>query len=136
MVYCSDCGVRIQRKGLCPICKSAYNKQWYKKNRHQQLARVKKNNKRYREEAQAFIIKAKDVPCADCGHKFHHVAMDFDHLGKEPKFMSISAMKAQARTLASIKREIKKCEVVCANCHRIRTFVRSSRSSIGRASPS
>lgn len=131
MKKCSGCRRRVEKKGLCPRCKKKYNKKWYLKNREAQLARVKKNNKRYRAEAQKFLVAAKDVPCADCGHRFHHVAMDFDHLGKEPKFMNVSTMKGQSRTLASIKREVKKCQVVCSNCHRVRTFLRSSRSSSG-----
>ncbi len=45
--------------------------------------------------------------------------MDFDHLGAKTK--SVAMMVAQSYKLELILEEIKKCEVVCACCHRIRT---------------
>lgn len=58
--------------------------------------------------------------CLDCGYKGHPAALDFDHTDGKTKDISF---------LASIKRVLKeieqhKCEVVCANCHRIRTVNR------------
>jgi len=60
-------------------------------------------------------------PCADCGRILAPVAMDFDHV-RGLKFREVSAMQnfAWPRVLA----EIAKCELVCANCHRIRTQAR------------
>jgi len=47
--------------------------------------------------------------------------MDFDHLPGEDKVKYISKMVARSWSLAKIDAEIAKCELVCANCHRIRT---------------
>ncbi len=118
---CSDCGTEVKKKGLCSICKSKYNKKWYQRNKKDQLLRIQKNNKRYKVQAKELIKALKDVPCADCKGKFPTCAMDFDHLGKEPKKMNIGTMVGQRRTTSALKKEIAKCEVVCANCHRIRT---------------
>jgi len=56
--------------------------------------------------------------CLDCGYSKHHSALDFDHLYDKKFNLSFSKSINQA------KEEIKKCEVVCSNCHRIRTYNR------------
>jgi transcription elongation factor Elf1 len=59
--------------------------------------------------------------CVDCGEK-NHIVLDFDHI-KDKKY-NVSRMIHDGFTWASIKKEVLKCEVVCANCHRIRTHRR------------
>jgi uncharacterized protein YktB (UPF0637 family) len=59
--------------------------------------------------------------CVDCGIN-NHIILDFDHL-KDKKY-NISRMIHDGFSWAAIKKEIAKCEVVCANCHRIRTYLR------------
>lgn len=56
--------------------------------------------------------------CVDCGYKEHAVALDFDHIKGEKKFTISQDTK---RSLQSLRDEIAKCEVVCSNCHRVRT---------------
>lgn len=73
-----------------------------------------------REEVNAIKLAS---GCMDCGYNAHPAALDFDHV-RGDKSHDISRMVTQGKTLASVKREIAKCEVVCANCHRIRTAVR------------
>lgn len=68
-----------------------------------------------------FIRQLKSHPCTDCGGVFHPSAMDFDHV-KSDKLKSISAMVCFSNE--KILKEIEKCELVCANCHRLRTFNR------------
>lgn len=77
-------------------------------------------------EAQALIAKAKDVPCSDCGRRFPKVAMDFDHRPGLKKEFTVSAMSSGSWSTVRVQAEIDKCEVVCANCHRIRTFARGA----------
>ncbi len=60
----------------------------------------------------------KGNPCLDCGKVLHPVAMDFDHVRGE-KVNSISSMWSWGRD--RVLAEIDKCELVCANCHRVRT---------------
>ena len=59
--------------------------------------------------------------CVDCGIK-NHIVLDFDHL-RDKKY-NISKMVRDGFPWKVIKKEIEKCEVVCANCHRIRTYNR------------
>jgi predicted Zn-ribbon and HTH transcriptional regulator len=65
-----------------------------------------------------FIWKLKSDPCKDCGKTFHPFSMDFDHRDPTQKSRDIS----QINRMDEIIEEVKKCDLVCANCHRIRTF--------------
>jgi hypothetical protein len=68
------------------------------------------------------ILEAKKNGCVDCGYNAHPAALDFDHLpGTDKKF---ELALGHSRSVAAIKRELAKCECVCANCHRVRTFNR------------
>lgn len=54
------------------------------------------------------------------------MVLDFDHLpGVDKKFEISRAVNASTRSWARIEKEIPKCEVVCANCHRRRTSARA-----------
>jgi hypothetical protein len=59
--------------------------------------------------------------CFDCGVS-NHIVLDFDHL-RDKKY-NIPRMVHDGFSWKAIKREIEKCQVVCANCHRIRTHNR------------
>lgn len=59
------------------------------------------------------------TPCMDCGGTFPPECMDFDHL--RDKVKNVSAMIYASRPWNEIEEEMSKCELVCANCHRIRT---------------
>ena len=61
--------------------------------------------------------------CADCGYREHACALQFDHRPGEVKVASLSAMCLNT-PLEVIEAEIAKCDVVCANCHSIRTVAR------------
>jgi hypothetical protein len=64
-------------------------------------------------------------PCADCGGHFAPCAMDFDHRDSRSKLAAVTRMIGRAGT-ARILDEAAKCDIVCANCHRLRTFQRRS----------
>ena len=69
------------------------------------------------------LAALRDVPCADCGGRFPKAAMDFDHRDPAAKKYTVSRMLLRAST-DEILVEAAKCDVVCANCHRMRTFRR------------
>ncbi len=66
-----------------------------------------------------YVYAAKDGPCMDCGGSFHHSAMDFHHRDPSQKTDSISKMVVRGG-IERLKEEIAKCDLICANCHRIR----------------
>jgi hypothetical protein len=82
----------------------------------------KARHKRNKEKLAVWLAAYKvEQGCADCGYSQHPAALDFDHLpGTEKKF-DISQFRSHVSSLPALMREIEKCEVVCANCHRIRT---------------
>lgn len=65
---------------------------------------------------------AKNVPCTDCGERYASYVMDFDHVIGVKSFGIGTRLGIHSDT--SLIAEIAKCEVVCANCHRERTFRR------------
>ena len=70
------------------------------------------------------VLKGKDVPCADCGLSFPPEAMDYDHVpGRGDKLFRMSNVPRCADPVM-VKREMAKCDVVCSNCHRVRTSSR------------
>ncbi|CAL9977399.1 HNH endonuclease [Vibrio phage D260] len=60
----------------------------------------------------------RENPCTDCGEE-NPIVLEFDHVDPNNKSDNISNM--MSKSWENIKEEIDKCEVVCANCHRIRT---------------
>lgn len=75
----------------------------------------------------AWLDKAKDVPCLDCGGRFPPECMDFDHRDPSVKLFDVSGAVVSGRSVLSVQKEIAKCDVVCANCHRIRTAIQHKR---------
>ncbi|MBL8208572.1 MAG: hypothetical protein JNM09_30355 [Blastocatellia bacterium] len=72
------------------------------------------------------IEQAKNRPCVDCGECFSLWQMDFDHVrGEKISGVGYLAMSAATEILIA---EIEKCEVVCAVCHRKRTFANKNKS--------
>jgi hypothetical protein len=104
----------------CKPCRKAYAAAHYQRNWKRRHA----HNRRRSKEFWAWYISLKDGrPCADCGGVFHHAAMQWDHLDGAQKTASVSSLgssKSRLRLLA----EIEKCELVCANCHAVRTYER------------
>ena len=74
-----------------------------------------------------FVMRAKAVPCADCGVQYHFSAMQFDHVEGEKTFEI--GTKYSSVSLSALKAELAKCDVVCANCHSVRTYSRTHRRS-------
>lgn len=70
-------------------------------------------------ERLAMICELKAQPCVDCGGTFPCVAMDFDH--RDPLMKLFTVSQGLMRSLESLLAEVAKCDLVCANCHRVRT---------------
>ncbi len=81
-------------------------------------------DKAFRQEKYDIFIKTimdiKDVPCMDCGEKYPSYVMDFDHRDKSEKLFNIG--QGRCRGIDSVHAEIAKCDIVCSNCHRERTY--------------
>lgn len=88
--------------------------------------RRRENTKRFKKRIQAKVDAIKlERGCTDCGYNQHPRALQFDHVRGE-KVENVSRMVLMALSWERIQAEIEKCEVVCANCHAIRTAERSA----------
>jgi hypothetical protein len=90
--------------------------------------KVKLRWKRFGEKVKAAINNLKSRPCVDCKKRYPPWVMDFDHRpGSQKSFTMAHALK-DGMSLKRLLEEAKKCDVVCANCHRQRTQYRLLRS--------
>ena len=77
------------------------------------------SNSEYRiRNLQYTIDYLKEHPCVDCGET-DPVVLEFDHLSD--KLYDVS--KLQTNSLSTLKKEIAKCAVRCANCHKRKTAI-------------
>jgi len=97
------------------MSKKAYSAAWYQANKE----RIAQKSKARFLERRTLIDNAKSVPCADCKNKFDPVCMDFDHRPGEEKVVEVGKMLSYR--IDVLLAEIAKCDVVCSNCHRLRT---------------
>jgi hypothetical protein len=78
---------------------------------------MKKDLKQAKKNAE-HIAKIKiDNGCSKCGYKLHPAALEFHHL--QDKKHNISRIARSGVPLNILEGEIKKCIILCANCHRI-----------------
>lgn len=70
------------------------------------------------------IVAAKQAPCVDCGESYPPCVMEFDHSDGESKVARIAdwprCVGCSPAAIVRLEAEIAKCDVVCANCHRLR----------------
>lgn len=89
-----------------------------------------KNRERMRVRRGEFRAKLtaikESTPCTDCGIQYKHYVMEYDHISDD-KLMNVTHLLTGSWSWKTIEKEIAKCELVCANCHRIRTFKRMGR---------
>lgn len=78
---------------------------------------------RRRTRNRAILDERKNVPCMDCKRPYPICVMQFDHVrGKPcPHGGLVALISSSTKQLMD---EIAKCDVVCANCHCIRTYNR------------
>lgn len=130
MKICCDCNrelpltdfyVKKRKTGVFPFarCKSCQIV-WQKSKTEPAKHSVYRN--RSKQRALEAVEQLKAQPCTDCGKSYPPYIMDFDHV-KEGKFKAVSRMVGR-NSLADVLAEIDKCELVCSNCHRERTYQR------------
>lgn len=93
------------------------NVAYYAANRDREIERVTRRQAATTE----FLRKLRDVPCFDCGVRFVGHQMDFDHRNPAEKTFTLCSGRAALKSHEQILAEAAKCDVVCANCHRLRT---------------
>lgn len=123
-MICSKCGIdkpeesfafknkaKLKRHTICKECQRAYKLKHYYSNKEAHYER----NKKTLNKISDFILEyKKNHPCCICGESTPE-CLDFHHLhGKTGEI----ARLRRGGSLDKVRNEIKKCIVLCANCHR------------------
>ena len=82
-----------------------------------------KAQKRHRIKVRKMLLEFLSVKsCIDCGEN-DPIVLEFDHKRLNKKFKQVSDMLSGHYSWSSILKEIKKCDIRCANCHRRKTYL-------------
>lgn len=111
---------RDGRQVWCKGCRRAYDAAYHQKVKERRRAQKQRRAREMRE----FLISLKaGRPCTDCGQVFDPACMQWDHLPGSVKIGAIGDIgrKSSRRRILD---EVAKCELVCANCHSLRTVRR------------
>ena len=111
-----ELGIRAK---TCRDCAHGFNKTYFEgsaKEKHLQQVRERKNAARdaAREYAWEYLSTH---PCIHCGES-DPMVLEFHHRSDEEKDMAVGYMVSGGWSIARIKSEMAKCDVLCANCHR------------------
>lgn len=127
---CIRCGIerpvsefRIRATGAldlrCRACIARYQHDWYMANREAQIARARVRGEKTAAANRVLVYTyLSEHPCVDCGESDPAV-LEFDHIAT--KYRDISLMTRTGFAWTTIRAEIAKCIVRCANCHRRKT---------------
>lgn len=132
MVVCLHCktpfNIKRKTQRFCnTTCylNSEYKKEYNKKNcKNYYFNKGGKEKRKYRfSRRKHWIDKYKIVKgCSRCGFNAHSVCLDFDHINPFEKCFNISrAINDLQYSVKTIIDEIRKCKILCSNCHRILT---------------
>jgi hypothetical protein len=131
MIICSGCKEAkneedfnkhgAKRQTFCRPCDNKKAREYYALNKEKQKKQINAAKKLRKKALSSWLRELKEAsPCADCDKFFPWYVMDFDHLNN--KVANVTDMISNVVTKQKLMEEIAKCELVCANCHRIRTF--------------
>ncbi len=90
-----------------------YSRKYYEKNKEKVIATTQATN--FRGKAKWDLYKA-SLKCARCAEN-HIATLDFHHLDPNEKEHEVSKL-ISSRMFTKAYKEIKKCAVLCSNCHR------------------
>lgn len=125
MRHCTTCHKDYedygQRRSICRPCKRIYDREYHARRSPEARQRKLSLQADRVVEARQFIWDyLKDHPCVSCGES-DPVVLEFDHIDRSEKFMAVAELATYS--LETISKEIAKCRVLCANCHRRHTAV-------------
>jgi len=113
-----DLGIK---KPHCKECDKIIRKNFYIEHKDRVYKSVLYRNKELTKRNRQFIWDyLKEHPCIDCGET-NPIVLEFDHRDSTEKNNSISRMVGSNNSIPKLEEEISKCNVRCANCHKIRT---------------
>lgn len=113
---------KSKRRTVCIECCRSYSKNHYRQHKALYIKRAKAFNKKQNNENRFKMLDfLKGKQCVDCGNDDIRV-LEFDHRDNVDKKGNIGDLMRGRYCWNSILIEIAKCDIRCANCHRIRTM--------------
>ncbi|HEV7121375.1 MAG TPA: hypothetical protein VGN56_00955 [Candidatus Paceibacterota bacterium] len=101
---------------------------WYPRNKEKHISFVRRNKDRVSQFIEQYKRERSCVDCGFSGKEFPYV-LDFDHKNIDTvKKFNIASWRHSVLSIEAVMQEMEKCELVCANCHRKRTFREKSSS--------
>ena len=118
--------------GVCRYCGNTFEYERLGKNTQKYCSSVCRNkinnDKEFKERyylspTKIWVRDYKSThPCTDCKSLYPWYIMEFDHTSDD-KVKKISQLSNQSMEI--VLKEIEKCDLVCVNCHRVRTYKRN-----------
>lgn len=111
---------KARKDGLqtaCKECCKSQAKNWYSNNKKQHIQDVKKRKDVAKQKLFEYL---QDKKCAHCPEN-DPIVLEFDHIDRTEKEHQIGTMVLKNYSWNTILEEIKKCQILCANCHRKKT---------------
>ena len=99
---------------ICKSCRKLYDAVLYSNNKDRLILRFRNRRRKIRQE---FLAWKSTLCCEKCGEN-HIATLDFHHKDPSTKDSNISQAFGKGWSLERVKREAKKCQVLCSNCHR------------------
>lgn len=113
-----------QYQPYCRECNKISSKAYYAANKEKHVAVITARKKRtIAENRQKLLEYYTENPCMDCGIKDLRV-LEPDHRENEDKEYNVSRLLTGGYSWAKVLTELRKCDIVCSNCHKIRTYSR------------
>lgn len=101
--------------------KRADARAYYHRNKESCHARNYRSTINRRKRIREFLNEyLRNHPCIDCNES-DIVVLDFDHRNRNEKEFCISTAIANNISILRLQKEIEKCDIRCANCHRRKT---------------
>lgn len=131
MKRCPECGVvksldafnlhrtrKDGRQSVCRVCGNVRSRRRY----HKDPIAWRVTANKLLAVIRADVDLLKQEPCMDCHGRFPTCVMDFHHRDPSTKIKSVSTLVHRGGSREKVFAEIAKCDLLCANCHRIRTY--------------
>jgi hypothetical protein len=106
-----------------PKKNAEYKALWHQRNKDIRRIRIKSR----RSSKRQFLKDTKELnsTCPGCKVTYPWYTLDFDHLPQYKKSFNLSSSGLRDKTIEEIKSEMSKCQIICSNCHRYVTEMRT-----------
>jgi hypothetical protein len=107
-----------RRHRRCKTCMAAYGRGHYTRNHEAYIARTARNRPTQKRLLRETLWRYKSQHgCSDCGER-DPIVLDFDHIDPRDKNAEVGWLVSRNRGWTTVMREITRCQLRCANCHR------------------